>query len=132
MDIKEPTLNRMLKSDMKYRTQEKKVLAANIANIDTPGYKAKTLEPLNFNKMVTSAQLQMAETAPQHLEGTLGHGGPYRSKADGETFETRPTQNNVVLEDQMARVSDTDAKFNISSTLLKKYTGLYRAALGNR
>lgn len=132
MDIKEPTLNRMLKSDMKYRSQEQKVLAGNIANIDTPGFKAKALAPLDFNKMAQSAQLQMAATAPQHLPGTLGNGSPFRSKADGETFETRPTQNNVVLEDQMAKVSDAGAKYNLSSTLLKKYTGLYRAALGNR
>lgn len=132
MDIKEPTLNRMLKGDMKYRTQEQKVLAGNIANIDTPGYKARTLAPLDFNKMTQSAQLEMATTAPQHLSGTIGNSGPFRSKADGNTFETRPTHNNVVLEDQMAKVSDTNAKYNLSSTLLKKYTALQRAALGNR
>ena len=43
-----------------------------------------------------------------------------------------PTQNNVVMEDQMGKVSDTNAQFTLSSTMMKKFTTLYREAAGNK
>lgn len=136
MELKEPVLNTMLKSSMKYGAERQEVVARNLANIDTPGYKARDLKKLDFKKlaMAQGGQLQMAATAPTHLGGTLGAAGGnvFASEADRSTFETTPTQNNVVLEEQMGKISDIGAQFQLSSTMLKKYTSLYRSALGQR
>ncbi len=133
MELKEPALNTMLKGHMKYMTARQQVLATNMANIDTPGYKARDLEKLDFASLTEKhrGQLEMRATSAKHLNGTLGPRA-FDTPKDRDTFETRPTQNNVVLEDQMAKVSDTGAQFQLSSNMLKKYTQLYRAALGNR
>lgn len=133
MDIKEPALNTMLKGHMKYMTGRQKVLAQNIANIDTPGYKARDLKKLDFGEMANRSinKLEMRITAPQHLEGTLaGENTPFRADKDRETFESSPTENNVVLEDQMGKISDTGAQYSFSSSMLRKYTQLYRKASG--
>lgn len=134
MDIKEPALNTMMKGHMKYMTQRQQVLAHNIANIDTPGYKARDTKKVDFGKMANAAsgRLQMAMTAPQHLDGTLGKGGAFATQKDRDTFEITPTQNNVVLEDQMSKVSDTGAQYQLSSTMMKKFTQLYRTAAGKQ
>ena len=134
MDLKEPALNTMMKGHMKYMTQRQKVLAQNISNIDTPGYKARELNKLDFKKlaMSTNSQLEMAATSPAHLNGTLVAGSNvFKSEKDRNTFETTPTENNVVLEDQMGKISDTGAQYQLSSTLMRKFTGLYRKAAGS-
>ncbi len=132
MDIKEPTLNKMMKGHMKYMTERQKVLAHNIANIDTPSFKARDTKKVDFAKMVKASnqRLPMAATSPQHLEGTLGRGGSFATEKDKDTFEITPTQNNVVLEDQMAKVSDTGANFQLSNSMMRKFTQMYRKAAG--
>ena len=134
MDVKEPTLNTMLKGHMKYMSERQGVLAQNIANIDTPGYKARELKKPDFAKMaeIQKHRLEMAATSPKHLSGTLAGGTSFDTIKDATTFETSPTKNNVVLEDQMGKVSDTNANFQLSSNMLKKFTQLYRAAAGSR
>lgn len=133
MDIKEPVLNGMMKSHMKYMTERQHVLAQNIANIDTPAYKARDLKKLDFGKLAEamSNKLEMRVTNPKHLSGTSAAPTTFRSDKDKDTFETTPTQNNVVLEDQMAKVSDTGAEYTLSSNMLHKYTQLYRKAAGS-
>jgi flagellar basal-body rod protein FlgB len=134
MDMKEPTLNTLMKGHMKYMTKRQEVLAHNIANIDTPGFKARDLKKVDFGEMATTAntQLDMRVTSPKHLDGTLISGNSrFGTEKDRETFETTPTQNNVVLEDQMGKISDTGAQFQMSSNLMRKYTQLYRKAAGS-
>ena len=136
MELKEPVLNTMLKTSMKYGSERQEVIARNLANIDTPGYKARDLKKLDFKKLAQAqgGQLQMTATSPTHLSGTLGAAGGnvFRNEADRNTFEMTPTQNNVVLEEQMGKISDIGAQFQLSSTMLKKYTGMYRSALGTK
>ncbi len=132
MDIKEPVLNSMMKSHMKYMTERQHVLAQNIANIDTPAYQARDLKKLDFGSMANamSNKLEMRVTSPKHLSGTGAAPKNFRDEKDKTTFESTPTQNNVVLEDQMAKVSDTGAEYNLSSNMMRKYTQLYRRAAG--
>lgn len=132
MDTKAPTLNTMLKSHMKYMTQRQKVLAQNVANIDTPGYKARDMKKIDFADLATaqSSRIEMRTTSPKHLDGTLGKGGAFATQKDRDTFEVSPTQNNVVLEDQMGKISDTGSQYQLSSSMMRKFTQLYRKAAG--
>lgn len=134
MDIKEPTLSLMLKGHMKYMSERQGVLAQNVANMDTPGYKARDLKKPDFDALLhpQGNRLPMVETSPAHSSGTLGRASAFRSDKVRDTFETEPQQNNVVMEDQMAKINDTTTQFQLSSTLLKKYTTLQREALGNK
>ncbi|MFZ4541356.1 MAG: flagellar basal body rod protein FlgB [Rickettsiales bacterium] len=134
MDTKSPSLNSMMKAHMKYMTERQGVLAQNIANIDTPGYKARDIKKIDFGKMAEaqSNHLSMAATSPQHLPGTLAGGSSFATIKATDSFETSPTQNNVVLEDQMAKISDTNAQFQLSSNMMRKFTALYRTAAGNK
>jgi flagellar basal-body rod protein FlgB len=129
-----PALMRMLSTQMGYTTERQGVLAQNMANVDTPAYSARDLKKLDFSKMASleSKRLEMAITAPQHSGGTLGDKMRIQDEKNRKPFETTPTKNSVVLEEQMAKISDNNAQFQMSSTLLKKYTQLYRTAAGNR
>jgi flagellar basal-body rod protein FlgB len=134
MNTTPPTLMTMLKGHMKYMTERQQVLAHNIANIDTPAYKARDLKKMDFGDMANaeSNRLGMRATSPGHMNGTLGSGNTFAVMQARDTFETSPTKNNVVLEDQMAKISDTGAHFQLSSSLMRKFVQLYRTASGSK
>lgn len=132
--ITEPTINTMMKAHMKYQGVRQGVLAQNVANIDTPHYKAQDLKKLDFKRLAEEQhnKLEMAATNPAHQSGTLMGGTSFSTIKDRNTYEMRPTENNVSLEDQMGKVSDTNAQFTLSSTMIKKFTTLYRKAASNQ
>ena len=132
MDIREPTLNSMMKGHMRYMAARQQLLAQNIANLDTPGYKARDLKKVDFAKLASSppSVLPMSRSAGLSLDGTINPKLSIGNDKDRGTFETTPTQNSVGLEDQMGKISDVNTQFQLSSNLMKKYTALYRAALG--
>ncbi len=137
MQNKPVGLNDKLVMHMKYMTERQSQLAQNISHIDTPGYKARDLKKIDFNAMVSEAsgsKLAMTATSAKHLNGSLGgaNAGIFSTIDDRNTFERSPNGNNVVLEDQMAKISDTAAQFQLSSSMLRKFTQLYRTAIGNR
>ncbi|MBN8542917.1 MAG: flagellar basal body rod protein FlgB [Alphaproteobacteria bacterium] len=134
MDYNDVTIMSMAKNHMRYQTQRQKVLSENIANIDTPAYKAKDLKPLDFGKIAEaeSKRLEMRATSPKHMEGVHAFGGPFREEKLRETYETTPTKNNVVLDEQMANVNTTQAQFQLSSSLYRKMNAMFRSAIGNR
>lgn len=81
------------------RAARQELLASNIANADTPGYKARDV---NFASALqsalagTSAQLPVAQTSPMHLEGSAGgsilgapvlYRRPVQPSADGNTVD---------------------------------------------
>lgn len=129
-----PDLMASLSGKMRYHTQRQKVLASNIANIDTPGYKAKDVSQPSFIDAVAreTQSMHLATTSPKHFTGSQGIGGPYRVIAQRDPYEISPNGNDVVLEDQMAKLSDNNTQYEISSSLYKKFTQMYRSALGQR
>ena len=85
-------------SALKLRSQRQEVLAANLANADTPNYKAQDLDFASALRSAMGASggaLAMARTAPGHLSGGgIGAGGApllYRSmlqpSLDGNTVD---------------------------------------------
>jgi len=84
------------------RAERAEVLASNIANADTPGYKAKDID---FRKMLTQAsqhqqQLGMSRTNPKHFDMRmeLNNNVQFRNPnqpdtGDGNTVDTQVEQN---------------------------------------
>lgn len=70
------------------RAQRQQVLAANIANADTPNYKARDFDFSTVLKDAvagrSSGNLALANTSERHLPGG-GEGGPARLMYRGET-----------------------------------------------
>lgn len=135
-----PLMN-MLSQQMRFMSQRQGVLAHNIANADTPAYRAQDLKGLDFESMAKGAATgdvqfraagQLRQTSTKHMGGTLAGASGFRAQEIRDAMEITPVGNNVVLEEEMAKVSDTGAKFQISNSLMKKFTTMYRSALGNR
>jgi len=104
------------------------LIAMNIANADTPGYKASDLE--KFSQAVEK-QGFMKATRP-------GHRMPPRDGVAAEanminvTGTDSPNGNNVTLEDQMVRSADIRQQHDLALGVYQKTMAIMKASLGRR
>ena len=72
MDLNKLDIFRLTNSKMGWLSERQTVLAQNIANADTPGYKAKDLKAPDFSSMLnTTRDVPVAKTSEGHLMGTI-------------------------------------------------------------
>ncbi|SDH13842.1 flagellar basal-body rod protein FlgB [Vibrio xiamenensis] len=100
---------------LQYRTERTAVLASNIANVDTPNYKAKDL---TFNAVMSSVSSDRSLT----LETDSLYRIPVQRTRDGNTVE---------LHSEQARFAQNSMEYQQSLQFLKaKVSGLKRAIEG--
>lgn len=101
------------------------VLAANVANADTPGWKARDL-PAFADVLSASTAGRPARTNPMHLAGaTTGMDG-----ATAAQGEHAPDGNQVSLDRQLEKIAQTDSDHEAVTAIYHKYIGMFRLALG--
>jgi flagellar basal-body rod protein FlgB len=104
------------------------VLAQNVANADTPGFKARDVKP--FAEVLKAGMGSDAglplRTNPLHLGGTASGSGA------GQILrgEQAPDGNSVSLDEQMVKIAQTDNDHELVSAVYRKYLGMFRMALG--
>ena len=105
------------------RRQE--LLAENIANADTPGWRAHDLVP--FVKTLQQAGVALARTDPAHLVGNDAAGD---LRSEQEKTERAPDGNGVAIDQELKKVADTDSAHELVSLIDMKYLGLFRTVIG--
>lgn len=108
------------------------VLAQNLANADTPGFRPSDLVP--FERALASLPPrpapELARTAPGHLPGVASaRSADARGRRVG-AWEIAPSGNAVVLEEQMEKLARTQLDHQLASSLYGKHVAMLRAALG--
>lgn len=115
---------------IKVRARRSEVLAANMANADTPGYKARDFD---FNAMLRNElgrPVRLATTRPGHLgadQGVvastqMGYRIPQQTSLDGNTVE---------IDREMSEFSENAMRYQASLRFLdSKIKGLLRAIKG--
>lgn len=128
----------MMKQRLHWLTARQQVLAQNVANSDTPGYAAQDLKELDFGALVKRSGPMLAPVATQggHIGSPVAGAGFRAAQATGgqvvrkADFETSPSGNSVVLEEQMIKVAETQMDYQTVTGLYSKSLGLIRIALG--
>lgn len=122
--------------DMRSRRHE--VLLSNIANADTPGYKAFDLmvEEALSREAPKSGQLQMQRTEEGHLPsgGSRSYGTIQPQRVDLNSQVTlRGDGNTVDMDREMSSLAANQLQFRMSSQILsKKFTALHNIIKGGR
>lgn len=126
-----------LREKMSFLNARGKVLAENVANADTPNYKARDLKPTDFRAILAgegrsiqaaSAGVRVAD--PRHIAPTVDGGMAYRVEVRPDA-EGSVDGNRVSIEDQMMKVSDTRMQYELASNLYRKAMGLLRIAISS-
>jgi len=107
----------VLRENMSFLSQRQQVLAENIANADTPGFRAMDIERPDFHAM---------------LQQSMSTGGLTRGSfdiTDSPDSFSGPNGNTVVLEDQMMRVAETQMDHQAAIGVYEKSLSILRMAV---
>jgi flagellar basal-body rod protein FlgC len=131
MDLNKTPIFSMISRRMGWLTQRQNILAQNIANSDTPGFKPKDLNKKSFQRMLETphSSIKMLQTrgshiAPKELQGT------YRHEVSKDTYESTLGGNAVVLEEQLMKVAETRGAHTLATNLYKKHVQMLKMAIG--
>lgn len=133
MDIKNIALFQAMGAKMNYLSTRQGVLAQNIANADTPEYRARDLTEVDFGAILQdvsgSKKMRLDRTAPGHMVpgGSLDSAQNRKSRV---TYEVAPADNSVIIEEQMVKASQTTMDYNLMTNLMRKNVGMIQTALG--
>lgn len=109
---------------MRWLDARQRVLAQNVANADTPGYRPSDLRP--FAQTLAGTQAGLQQTHARHLAPTQDA----RAKAERRTVERTMDGNGVALDREALRIADTETAHALAVGLHRRYLGLFRTALG--
>ncbi|WP_375195287.1 flagellar biosynthesis protein FlgB [Sphingobium sp.] len=135
-----PPLLAGIGQSMKHLSERQRVIAQNIANGETPGFKAQTVEAPDFSSLVqvyggSSGKPRVGR--PQvHLSGGMAALGARMPRggsgvvAETDISETKPDGNNITLEDQLLKMGEVQSDFAAMTNLYRKQIGLLKTAIG--
>lgn len=140
MDIGKTAFFELLRERLGYLSDRQGVLAQNVANANTPGYKPRDVSAKSFAAHVAGLMPSKSGVRPVSMTATNdGHiGGAVRSNSSASGGRIKPSQvldsettldgNSVVLEEQMIKVADTRMQYDTAIVLYQKGLALLRMA----
>lgn len=120
---------------MKSLSERQRVIAQNIANSETPGFKAREVTAPDFASLVQEAGKPSVARPRIALTSGMSALGARQVMSgnivlDTKTSETKPDGNNVTLEDQLLKMGQIQADFATMTGLYRKQMGLLKSAIG--
>lgn len=112
------------------RSQRHSLIAANIANADTPGYKSRHLKFENeLKKMVPSTdKMPLKRTNRNHFPISHNNNDVIPAVVQDDTQIIRPDGNTVDLDKEFVKMSENHIMYDsIAQILGRKYKGLLAA-----
>ncbi len=133
MNLPDAPLLSMLRDRMTWLHQRQDLLSQNVANADTPGYVARDLKPMDFAQALKGAAPKgssMMVTNTRHINLSRAMGSSKFEDRESPDVQSSPNGNAVSLENQMIKVSDTQAQFAAAANLYAKAMSLMKTAIG--
>lgn len=130
MDLTQIPLFRTISRRLGFLEERQRVLAENVANVDTPGFQPRDVKSPNFAKLADVAlkQLKTAATDPHHIIQDANAHRDEQPEQAGK-YEVTVSGNGVNLEDQLLKISKTNFDHQTMIDLYRKQVGLLKIAL---
>jgi flagellar basal-body rod protein FlgB len=128
MPISDIPILSMLRERMEWHQERQRVLAENVANADTPNYRARDLAPPDFQHEM-AATLALARTEPGHVVNAASAGSPFADES-GQRYEVRPRGNSVTHEDEMLKLAGNQMDYDAVTSLYTHSLALIKTAIG--
>ncbi len=111
---------------LNWTTRQQAALAQNIANADTPGFQPREMVAFADTLSQVSGATPV-RTNPMHLAGALSD----REDLLAPRSQLRSIDGNgVTLDQQLAKVADTQTMQSLVTTIYRKYLSWFSLALG--
>ncbi len=132
-----PTLEKMFL----FAGQRQRLIANNIANIDTPGFQSSDVDPKDFQKMLGEAidsrrtknggafgEIELKRNSLVHMRGSQMILNPVSSGTGGAFHDG----NDRDLEKLMQQLVENASTFRIAADLMRKSQSQLKLAIGQR
>ena len=94
------------------------MIAANVANANTPGFKARDVEP--FNKVLDATPVRLAQTSPTHMQLSPTETDA-RATAKKDSWEVVHSGNSVSLEQEMVKGGEVNRDYSMNSAIVRSF-----------
>ncbi|ODT68214.1 MAG: flagellar basal-body rod protein FlgB [Pelagibacterium sp. SCN 63-23] len=121
-----------LTDKMRWHQTRQGLLAENVANAETPGYRGRDLKQYDLaDRRASGSMAALSTTATQkmHFSVSSGAGGGFDAQRMAN-FEITPEGNGVTLEDEMMKVTTNMMDYQAATTVYQKSIRILRVALG--
>ena len=94
------------------------IVAENIANVNTPGYKSKDIQ--GFSDAMQSTQLAMAGTSSLHMAATGGRSVDVEEQRENE-WDVTHSGNSVTLEQELLKSGEVSTQYTLNASIAKAF-----------
>lgn len=132
MAITDLPLLTMLRTRMQWNQARQAVIAENVANADTPGFRPHDVAELRFDRetgQARSTSTSLALTEAGHM-APIGQAEPGIDPKKVKDFEIRPSGNGVNLEDEMMKAGDIQTDYQLAASLYQHSLTTLKIAIG--
>jgi flagellar basal-body rod protein FlgB len=103
----------------KWLTARQTMIADNIANANTPGYRAKDIRP--FSEVLDQTQITMAATSPAHIVPASEELAAAARSSDNEATDMTISGNSVSLEQELMKEGDINRSYTINTNIKRAF-----------
>lgn len=105
-------------SQARYLELRQSTIATNVANANTPGFRARDVEP--FDKVLDGTPVRLATTSPSHLQLSAVDTDT-RATAKKDSWEVVHSGNSVSLEQEMIKGSDVNRDYSMNAAIVRSF-----------
>ena len=136
MGISDIPILSMLRTRLSWQQERQQVLAENVANANTAGFRPRDLVQPKFTQTGVAAAapattIALARTDSSHIAGAVSGASAFQSEIKGN-YEIRPAGNAVSLEDEMMKVAANQMDYQAASALYTHSLNLMKIGMGRR
>lgn len=117
---------------MRWHQARQGLLAENVANAETPGYRGRDLAQYDFadrSSGFSTATVTTSATQPMHFSVSSDASSAFGAQSMAN-FEITPEGNGVTLEDEMMKVTTNMMDYQAATSLYQKSITILRTAMG--
>jgi flagellar basal-body rod protein FlgB len=111
-------LFQLASSQARWLELRQSTIAANVANVNTPGFKARDVEP--FNKILDAMPVKLAVTSPSHIQLSAAETDT-RSTAKKQSWEVVHSGNSVSVEQEMIKAGDVNRDYSMNAAIVRSF-----------
>jgi flagellar basal-body rod protein FlgB len=131
MDLGDIPLFAMLRGRLGYLSESQRLIAQNVANADTPGFKPSDLKPFTVHSSDLPPVVMAPVPQPVNMIPVAPRSGAasaFKAKR-GQDSETTLDGNSVVLEEEMMKLTDARMNYDAAIGFYNKSLNLLRLAV---
>jgi flagellar basal-body rod protein FlgB len=111
-------LFQLASSQARWLELRQSTIAANVANANTPGFKARDVEP--FNNILDAMPVKLAVTSPSHIQLSAAETDT-RATAKKQSWEVVHSGNSVSVEQEMIKAGDVNRDYSMNAAIVRSF-----------